>query len=111
MSEKLQPTQCGSCKYFAALAIGADECRRRSPKVVPPQYQIGAGSHPRLLISRTTIWPNVKETDWCGEYEKHPKYRVFRFHSDRSEVAAGPGKLVGAGDGETRIGAEDPLGR
>lgn len=56
----MSPVNCVTCAWFSpaqqSYAAGSGQCRRRAPLL--EQTERG----PR------TIWPLVRETQWCGEH-------------------------------------------
>lgn len=56
---KMIKEECGSCAHFAQEQ---EQCRRYPPTVHMDIYE--RVSHAR------TLWPTVKQEDWCGEYRQ-----------------------------------------
>lgn len=55
--------KCGNCRYFdRTLGEVFGECRRYAPKL---SAKNGEEQQPSALA----IWPEVKEFNWCGDYE------------------------------------------
>lgn len=62
---------CGNCRFFRRIRIGqaGGVCRAKPP--VP--MLIGAQSNPHTneqfpIIN--TYWPQIPDTEWCGEYAR-----------------------------------------
>lgn len=55
---------CIDCKYFQKKLISMDECRR-----YPPLF---------LREKKSSSFPNVRETDWCGEFVHKTKKENVR---------------------------------
>lgn len=70
--------KCVNCRFYEERM---NECRRYAPRAVPRMMLalclavVGMGSPTSdaaqmLGVSgENPMWPEVKETDWCGEYE------------------------------------------
>ena len=63
---------CKTCRYWELKSEGNLEksglCRVKPPKIILWQQNQGE----RVV---KTMWPRTKESDWCGSYEAHFKYR------------------------------------
>ncbi len=56
--------KCESCRFYKpASPIASGQCRRRSKQVV---LATSGGVY-------DSVWPEVGESDWCGEYEPEQK--------------------------------------
>lgn len=50
--------RCETCTFFDKMKMySTGLCRRFAPTVGDPRH-------------RGAVWPIVKESDWCGEYEQ-----------------------------------------
>lgn len=60
---------CSTCQHCGALGVGGREitliCRAHPPRV---ETVVVPKSATELEIKTVTMWPEVKKTDWCGEY-------------------------------------------
>jgi hypothetical protein len=58
-------TRCGNCQFFESLS---KTCRAK-----PPNAEVmgiagrGPSGEPALQVA--TFFPQVKETDWCGQHQ------------------------------------------
>ena len=72
MTERINT--CMSCSYFGYLPGeeggkgslgGMGECRRSAPKASSPPV-----GHSSDDCSTSVVWPQLLDSEWCGEYER-----------------------------------------
>jgi hypothetical protein len=65
---------CKSCTYFEYLPGeedgkgslgGMGECHRHAPKAYSPPV-----GHTSDDCSKSVVWPQLLDSEWCGEYER-----------------------------------------
>lgn len=56
---------CKACAYSELQGSGHLQCRRNPP--IAAMQSAGA-----YVSYETTLWPNVAERDWCGEFKEKP---------------------------------------
>lgn len=62
---------CNSCKYF-----GAGCCKLYPPVRLPRKFSDDATPGNRVRDERLLWgWPEVKATDWCGQYVLAPAFK------------------------------------
>ena len=59
---------CGGCAFFKRIRIGQPGgfCRARPPSVL--MVGMGEGFDRRPIPVVNTYWPQVPDTEWCGEW-------------------------------------------
>jgi len=62
--------ECSNCEFWYEPGSGHTQCRRYAPRPNPE------GS------SRLFGWPQIKGSDWCGEYQPRQTQRIM----DQSEL-------------------------
>lgn len=74
---------CKTCQFWVTLEPGGvkdrnGHCRRFPPQITTRVYTLAANenhgrSEPEVESSTVTEWPQVKDSDWCGEFSKQPE--------------------------------------
>ena len=78
---------CGSCRFFRRAEIGmpGGVCRR----VPPVPVMAGMLKHPitqELFPAVKTYWPEIPDTEWCGEYVQRPFSQVDLEKLDEADL-------------------------
>lgn len=63
------PIGCGSCRFHDVDGEGQGYCRRHPPMAYLERY-VDNLDHERSQV--VSVWPEVGDRDWCGEYERKP---------------------------------------
>lgn len=61
----MEKPKCSDCLFYDHKEIGAGICRCKPPAGSPIVSGQGVG---RAQVTVISVWAQVQEADWCGEY-------------------------------------------